>query len=456
MTLLEDRPPRPAPHADQIGDLLQQAFALMQQAALIEADRVTGDDSSRAVEWYVRIERAAAAGRMDHARRAAQCMTWRQEGHRSAAAWLAQKTKTSVGEAISSLETASALAAHPVTFEALKTGRVSIPQAREITAAAKVDPHAETDLLDAADFLSFKGLQNRAKAVTVAAASQPEGRAQIRRRRFLRQWLDGEGGFHLHVLLTPDAGAEVMSAVRSRAAYVYDERSKAGELPESREALDADALVALVTGDERRATFNGVVGGRTRDLGVIFMVDLAAYRLGKVGPGELVELAGVGPVPIEVIEHVIGDAWVKLVIRDGVDIRSVTNFGRTIPTALRTALDARDRTCVVPGCEVEIGLEYDHWHTAFAKGGATALWNLCRICSFHHKQKTYDGYVLSGGPGAWKWEPPTPARDRADDAVGPPAAVLDAPAGPDLAAAPDEGGGAPPDTARGSPVEEWP
>ncbi len=28
------------------------------------------------------------------------------------------------------------------------------------------------------------------------------------------------------------------------------------------------------------------------------------------------------------------------------------------------------------------------------------------VCPAHHRQKTFGGWRLSGGPGAWVWEPP--------------------------------------------------
>jgi hypothetical protein len=65
----------------------------------------------------------------------------------------------------------------------------------------------------------------------------------------------------------------------------------------------------------------------------------------------------------------IGDAWVDLVITDGVDVTTICRMGRSIPAALRTAITERDRSCVVPGCDATKGLEFDHWQTDYADGG---------------------------------------------------------------------------------------
>ncbi|MDE3085882.1 MAG: HNH endonuclease, partial [Acidobacteriota bacterium] len=198
----------------------------------------------------------------------------------------------------------------------------------------------------------------------------------------------------------------VLSAIRSRAVHVADEMRAAGEEPAAPAVCDADALVALVTGDERRATFAGTEGGRARRPGVVYHVHLESLRRGEVRPGELCEVPGVGPVPIRVLTGLLGDATARLVIRDGVDVTTVAHLGRTVPAPVETALEARDPTCVVPNCTVALSLEIDHWRIPFAEGGPSELWNLCRLCRFHHRLKTYDGFRLVGGPGNWEWLPP--------------------------------------------------
>src|SRR5439155_1337241 len=56
---------------------------------------------------------------------------------------------------------------------------------------------------------------------------------------------------------------------------------------------------------------------------------------------------------------------------------------RTIPPALRRALDHRDRGCRFPGCGVGFGQGHHihHW----AHGGLTTLSNLTLLCRRHHR-----------------------------------------------------------------------
>jgi 5-methylcytosine-specific restriction endonuclease McrA len=62
-------------------------------------------------------------------------------------------------------------------------------------------------------------------------------------------------------------------------------------------------------------------------------------------------------------------------------VTSVAHVGRTIAARVRTALEARDPMCVVPGCDIRLGLEIDHI-VPFAGGGLSMLANLARLCSF--------------------------------------------------------------------------
>ncbi len=85
-----------------------------------------------------------------------------------------------------------------------------------------------------------------------------------------------------------------------------------------------------------------------------------------------------GPVPIETARDLMGDAITELVITNGVDVTTICHLGRSIPTPLRTALVARDESCVVLGCDVATGLEIDHWAVSSGDGGPASLEKVIR------------------------------------------------------------------------------
>ena len=111
------------------------------------------------------------------------------------------------------------------------------------------------------------------------------------------------------------------------------------------------------------------------------------------------------------------------VARWGVD-GSLLDLGRTrrtVPTHLRKAVVARDRSCVYPGCRRPATWCDAHHIVPWARGGPTSLANLCLLCRYHHRvvhcfdlriirsadngcwQFEYaDGSVLRGPPDRWR------------------------------------------------------
>ncbi len=333
--------------------------------------------------------------------------TWAEEGYRSAAAWLAEATGSSVPEAVSVIDTAKKAEKLPALAEALSAGQLSPTQAKVVASAASADPASESQLIEAATTLPMAEFSGFARTVARdARQADPEHHKRLHAARFFHSWVDTEGVLRFSGGVTPEDGVPMLSAVRSRAAFVAAEGRRAGLAPESQAAYDADALVALVVGDERRATFAGTESGACGRPSVVYHVSAEALERGEVWPGELSEVSGVGPVPLQLLDCLIGEAHQKVVIGDGADVTRVVHLGRAVPATVKSALEGRDRSCVVPNCEVSVGLEIDHWQIPFARGGPTELSNLCRLCRMHHRMKTYDGYRLLGGPGKWEWLPP--------------------------------------------------
>ena len=129
-----------------------------------------------------------------------------------------------------------------------------------------------------------------------------------------------------------------------------------------------------------------------------------------MGTGEVCEIPGVGPIPVRVARDRLGDALCHLVITDGVDVTTVCRLGRHIPEALRVALIERDQSCVIDGCGVALGLEFDHWQVDYAQGGTVSLDNLVRLCKHHHRQKTYGGFTLQKSRHGFQLIPPDTPR----------------------------------------------
>ena len=260
----------------------------------------------------------------------AQSDAWKNEGHRSAASWVAKATGTGLGDAIATLETAERLQSLPMTTEALRTGTLSAPQVREIAAAAAGRPGAELELLEAATTCTLKGLKDQCRQVRAAAGSAEAEKARyeaVRRSRFFRHWSDPDGAFRGEFKLTPDDGARMLASLEVRANELFDEARKA-EDREPPAAYAADALVDLVT---RSSPAWRTAGGSVKPAAsavVHLRVDATALRRGHVEDGEVCEIPGVGPVPVATARALLPEAFLKVLVTEGVDVLSVCHVGR--------------------------------------------------------------------------------------------------------------------------------
>jgi uncharacterized protein DUF222 len=359
----------------------------------LEPRCLDGRDAAALVELVARGERICASMKTLAARRVDETKVWREDGHRTAQNWLAEKTGETVGAAARSLETARRLDELPETEAAFRAGDLSETQAHEITGAAEADPSAEGDLLAAARETGVKGLRDHCRRTR--ASAEADDRAWARRLhlgRRVHRWTDPDGSYRADVRLAPDAGARLDAVLEGHLDQIFADARRAGRR-ESRAAYAADALVALAA------------EGPCKPVEMHVNVDAAVIRNGHVRPGERCEITGVGPVPATTARALLDDALVSVLVKDGDDITAVSRATRTIPARLRRALEARYPVCGVKSCENDQFLEIDHV-VPIAERGPTSIDNTWRICTFHHAQKTLHGWKAVGEPGKWDLVPP--------------------------------------------------
>jgi Domain of unknown function (DUF222) len=79
---------------------------------------------------------------------------------------------------------------------------------------------------------------------------------------------------------------------------------------------------------------------------------------------------------------------------------------RSIPPAIRRALNARDPGCCFPGCTYQRSLDahhVEHW----AAGGETKLKNLVQLCRTHHRLVHEGGIAVEArAGGGWRFSRP--------------------------------------------------
>ena len=396
---------------DQLTTELEACFALM------EVDCFDAARAARLVSSGERVRRLGDAIRTIGVGQVERTNGWKGQGAKSVSEWLSIETDCAHYEAQSVVVLANQLQHLPVTQAALRNGSLSGTQAVEVARGAIVAPNTETQLLNLAQHATVRDLRDATSRVVAAATDEAERHRQVHQSRYLKSWTDLDGSFNLKARMTVANGALVMAALKPLQDEVFKAARKSGA-HERPEAYAADALIALCEKANNASSrpAHGVSEAKTRRPHAVIniRVDIDALKRGHTEHGEVCEIAGVGPIPVASATEYLGEAFLKLLVVDGVDIKTVAHMGRAIPAALRTAVEERDRVCQVPTCDMSLGLEIDHI-VPFAEGGAASLENLVRLCKRHHLQKTHDGFrlvrAMDGEGGAWKWRAPPSLRD---------------------------------------------
>jgi hypothetical protein len=267
-----------------------------------------------------------------------------------------------------------------------------------IAEAAVDDPSVERELLKAAT-QGMPKLRDKCVEVRAAREDQTARSARQHKLRSFRMWNNSDGMTEGHFLVTPEVGGAIKATIDEETRRRFREARKDGTR-DAQDAYAADALATVIIGDS--ATAKAV--GHT----VHVVIDHEALGRGRALPGERCEIPGTGPVNVEWVRSLLGEAFVTAIIKKGKDIKTVAHLGRHIPAELRTAMIVSGRECSIEGCTGREYLELDHCEVDHAKGGPTAKWNLAWMCSIHHTRKT-QGWVL-GPPdpetGKRKLDPP--------------------------------------------------
>ncbi len=385
---------------------VRQAVAMLGEAvASLDVACLDGRQSRELMEEFAHGNRLTGAAVAMLAKRVDETGAFNLAQHRSAAHYLAKVSGTSVFAAEQTIRTAHQVAELPATEAALRAGALSSVQAKEVAAAASADPSAEPLLLSRASTAGIKGLKAEAARVIAAASTDENARYdRIMRERTFRHWRDHDGAGRIDVRGPLDLTTRVTLALAPYEAALFAAAKDRAE-PERNEALMFDALVALAD-----ASAGEMPKGSGPLPTVTVRVDHRAYVAGDTESGEVCEVVGVGPIPVSVAQRLADDAFLKAIIT-GVDVLTISHLGRTIPAHLRTALDELFPECAIEGCNVAWSLEIDHNQPVEARG-PTALWNLNKLCRYHHQHKTrYDLRLVGEGTNkrlisAAEWHPP--------------------------------------------------
>jgi hypothetical protein len=329
---------------------------------------------------------------------------WAQWGCRSCAHWVSWQCGIAPGPAREHVRVARRLRELPLVRAAFARGELSFSKARALTRVENIE--REEELLELARHATAAQLERLLRAYRgvvaadrVAAVGGP--------RRWLTIDHDDDGSVLVRGRFPAEEGAVIVAALDA-ARDELARRDVPAETPDhavadvpaetpdaaghdavagvpaetprpTPSATGADALLAVADG-----YLAGARGARTGGDRYQVLVHADASALSGSDPAGRCELDDGTSLAPETARRLACDASVvRLLERDGKPLR-IGRKTRSIPPALRRALDSRDRGCRFPGCGSRRFVDahhIEHW----AAGGATDLDNLVQLCSAHHR-----------------------------------------------------------------------
>jgi Domain of unknown function (DUF222)/HNH endonuclease len=315
----------------------------------------------------------------------------RREGHvswgcASCAHWLSWQCGITPGAAREQLRVARCLLQLPEIQGAFAAGRLSFSQARALTRVAT--PENEGDLLQLASHATAAQLERIVRGYRKADDLSREAEAAHEAREVF-YWHDDDGSLVIHARLPAAEGELVLQALNAaEATLTADDGDVSAETRPSPGQRRADALVAMAETTLSSGLAPAAGGERHQ---VVVHVDIETLAADEPGRCELADGTAIGP---ETARRLACDgALVKMTHGK----RGPPNVGRrtrTVPAAIRRALDARDAGCRFPGCTRTRFVDAHHIHH-WAHGGPTSVDNLVLLCRHHHRLLHEGRYSLT-------------------------------------------------------------
>jgi hypothetical protein len=370
----------------------------------------------------VRLANVANLAAAVAAARVGETDAFRRTGDRSEAHYMARVSGVGLGAAKTALEVTAATETLAATRDALVRGDLSMRQAVAISGAALVDRGAEARLLRMAKARGIGQLEDECARVRAAAAPDDEAerhrRARAERGAWKHQRRDGSAEIRLRS--SNDDIAEAWAVITAFRDRLFRDQASDGDRP-TFDQLNADGFMDMAraaacrTGVTAEPTLplDGLLPERPapQPAKIIVRIDWDALVRGYPTRGETSEIAGIGPVPVEVVRDLMttGDPFLAAVVTKGTNVCTVAHLGRSPIAVQRTALEWLNPRCRAEGCDRTIGLEVDH-RIDWADTRLTLLDWLEWMCRHHHHLKTNEGWRLVPGSGIRPFVPPDDPR----------------------------------------------
>jgi hypothetical protein len=318
----------------------------------------------------------------------------------SCAHWLNFKCGLNLGAAREKVRVAHALEGLPKIAASMSRGELSYSKVRALTRVASTA--TEESLLMIALHGTAYHVERLVSGYRRALDAEELSReAQQHMNRGVHCSFDDDGSLILKARLPAVAGAMLIKALdialESTPAMEIS-ADVAQEMPVARAARRADALALLAENFLAASETSSSTADRCQ---IVVHVDAETLHEHTAGRCEVEN----GPsIPVETARRLTCDASLLRVLEnehgEPLDVGRKT---RSIPPAIRRALNTRDGGCRFPGCTHRRYVDahhIEHW----ADGGETKLPNLVTLCRLHHRL-VHEGEIIveTLAEGGWRF-----------------------------------------------------
>ena len=332
---------------------------------------------------------------------------WSGAGMKSCAHWLNWKCGIALGSAREKVRVAHALQSLPQISSALRGGRISYSKVRAMTRVAT--EQNEEYLLMIADHGTASHVERLVRNYRKVKRSEALKRDNQRHAlRELNWYIDDDGSYVLKARLGPEQGGRITQALELAETSSHSETAMYSEAPIA--ARRADALERVADGylagelkGELKGELNGELKGAKGSLSggdrCTIHLHTDINTLEEDGDGAEAALASGGSVSAETSRRLACDCGVVHWLEDATghargNTLDIGRRSRSIPPAIRRALEHRDGGCRFPGCTARHYVDAHHIRH-WADGGETRLDNLLLLCRHHHRLVHEGGYSLT-------------------------------------------------------------
>jgi len=302
---------------------------------------------------------------------------WLKWGLGNCAEWLHYRCDLSMNAAREKVRVAHALKTLPNVAAAFATGELSYSKVRAITRVAGSDN--ENELLSFALQTTTARVEERCRELRCGTPDSLGSAQRAFANRSLRISRNADRGTMSITVELPLETGELVEKALDKARD--DSMTSVEFVDESWSARQADAMVAMASGYLSGQKESGTTPD---DYLVTIHVDQSALASGN----------GRSSLPIESVKRLCCDGHAVVIGED--EKGEPLNIGRktrTVPKAIKRALQARDKSCAFPGCHHTRFVDahhIEHW----SNGGETSLDNLMLLCSQHHKLVHEGGFAI--------------------------------------------------------------